>query len=178
MAANDSIIADTNEAKVALTMLARIVDWLAMLSALFGGLVLVSIAGMTCYSIAARAAGYEPVLGDFELVQVGLAVCIAAFLPWCQLHGGNIIVDFFTARASARNRNRLDAFGSVLVAVVMAVIAWRTAAGALSALHSNEETMILGFPIWLSYALMTPGLAMTSLVALLGAWQSWQKARQ
>lgn len=160
------------------SLAARVVDWLAMLSALFGGLVLLSIAGMTCYSIAARAAGYEPVLGDFELVQVGLAVCIAAFLPWCQLHGGNIIVDFFTARASERTRKRLDALGGVLVAAVMALIAWRTAVGAFSALRSNEETMILGFPIWLSYALMTPGLALSALVALFGAWQSWRKVRQ
>lgn len=166
----------THESIATQSLAARIVDRLAMLSALFGGLVLVSIAAMSCYSIAARALGYEPVLGDFELVQVGLAVCVAAFLPWCQLHGGNIIVDFFTARASNRTRYRLDALGGVLVAAVMALLTWRTAAGALSALGSGEETMILGFPIWLSYALMTPGLAMTALVALFGAMQSWRKA--
>lgn len=156
----------------------RAVDLLSKLSALFGGLVLVAIAGMTCYSIAARALGYSPILGDFELVQVGLAVCVAAFLPWCQLHRGNIIVDFFTARASSRVRAGLDAIGALLVALVMALVAWRTAAGALSALATGEETMILGFPIWLSYALMTPGLAMTALVALYGAWLSWGESRR
>lgn len=156
----------------------RIVDTLAMLSALFGGVVLIAIAGMTCYSIASRALGYEPILGDFELVQVGLAVCVAAFLPWCQLHRGNITVDFFTARASRQTRARLESFGALLVALMMALVAWRTAAGALSAFETGEETMILGFPIWLSYALMTPGLAMTALVALFGAWLSWQASRR
>jgi TRAP-type C4-dicarboxylate transport system permease small subunit len=167
-------LAGANEARPPRTPAARVIDTLAMLSALFGGLVLAAIAGMTCWSIAARALGYEPVSGDFELVQLGLAVSVAAFLPWCQMHGGNIIVDFFTARAAARTRQRLDAAGGLLVAAVMALVVWRTAAGALSALDTGEETMILGVPLWLSYALMTPGLAMTALVALFCAWQSWR----
>ena len=169
--------ANSNPPHIAPGTLARVVDRLAMLSALFGGLVLVAMAGMTCWSIAARALGHEPILGDFELVQVGLAVCVAAFLPWCQLQGGNIIVDFFTARTAARTRKRLDALGCLLVAAVMGLVAWRTAAGAASAFDTGEETMILGFPIWWSYALMTPGLAMTALVALHGAWQAWQGGR-
>jgi TRAP-type C4-dicarboxylate transport system permease small subunit len=168
------IPAGANDTDPPRSLRARIVDRLAMLSALFGGAVLTAIAGMTCWSVAARALGNEPVIGDFELVQLGLAVCVAACLPWCQLHGGNIIVDFFSAGAAARTRRRLDAFGGLLVAAVMALVAWRTAAGALSALETGEESMILGVPLWLSYALMTPGLAMTALVALSGALDSWR----
>jgi hypothetical protein len=34
-------------------------------------------------------------------------------------------------------------------------------AGAVSLREAGETTMLLGFPIWIAYAAMTPGLALT-----------------
>ena len=131
---------------------------------------------MVCTSIALRASGFNPIQGDFELLQVGLAVSVGAFLPWCHLKGGNIFVDFVTARASNRTQRRLDAVAGVLVCIMMALVAWRAGAGALAAKASGEVTMIRGFPLWISYLFMTPGLALTSLVALEVAWRRWKEA--
>ena len=149
---------------------------LAAASALFGGTVLVALSLMVCGSVALRATGFSPVQGDFELLQVGLAISVGTFLPWCHLKGSNMIVDFVTARAAKRTQRRLDAIASVLVALMMALIAWRAGAGALAARTSGEVTMIREFPLWISYALMTPGLALTSLVALDVAWRRWKEA--
>ena len=77
---------------------------LSAVSALFGGTVLVALALMVCSSVALRATGFAPILGDFELLQVGLAVSIGGFLPWCHLRGSNMFIDFVTARASTRCR--------------------------------------------------------------------------
>ncbi|MGH7311303.1 MAG: TRAP transporter small permease, partial [Candidatus Rokuibacteriota bacterium] len=77
----------------------RALDVLARAFALAGGAVLVLITGMAVASIVGRAVLGTPVPGDFELVQVGCGAAIAAFLPYCQLRRGNIIVDFFTVRA-------------------------------------------------------------------------------
>ncbi|HWQ37292.1 MAG TPA: TRAP transporter small permease [Burkholderiales bacterium] len=148
---------------------------LAAWAAIVAGAILAAIAGMVVTSVALRALGLAPVQGDFELVQVGLAACIALFLPWCQLRGSNIIVDFFTTRARIRTQRRLDAFAALLVALMMALVAWRAAAGAFSAHQSGETTMILGFPIWWSYAAMTPGLALTAVVALFCVWRAWRE---
>jgi TRAP-type C4-dicarboxylate transport system permease small subunit len=156
-------------------VLARAIEVLAVISAVLGGTITTAIALMSVTSITLRALGFLPIQGDFELVQVGLAASIALFMPWCQLKGGNIIVDFFTARAGIRTQRRLDCIGALLTALVMALVAWRTGVGALSALRTGETTMILGFPIWWSYAVMTPGLALTSLAALLCAWRFWRQ---
>ena len=51
-------------------------------------------------------------------------------MPWCQVRRGNIIVDFFTAGASEATRERLDRFGRLLLALVMALMAWRTRSAA------------------------------------------------
>ena len=166
----------TSEVLPASSPVSRTIRTLAAGSALFGGTMLVGLALMVCASVALRASGFNPIQGDFELLQVGLAVCVGAFLPWCHLKGGNVMVDFVTARAARRTRYRLDAIAGILVAVMMALLAWRAGAGALAAKASGEVTMIRGFPLWVSYLLMTPGLALTSLVALDVSWRRWKEA--
>ncbi|RPH75806.1 MAG: TRAP transporter small permease [Candidatus Rokuibacteriota bacterium] len=133
--------------------------------------------GMSVVSIAGRTVLSRPLAGDFELVQVGCAVAVAAFLPYCQLRRGNIIVDFFTVRAGPRVQASLDALGAVLLAAVMALLAWRTAAGMLTVKAAGEITMIVGFPVWLGYAAIVPSLALTALVGLATALEALKASR-
>ena len=91
---------------------------------------------------------------------------MALFMPWCQIKRGNIIVDFFTAKASERTQSLLDRAGALLLAVVLGVLAWRAALGCMSAYTSQSGSMMLGFPEWIVYACIVPGLALTCLIAL------------
>lgn len=139
---------------------------LAVLFAIAGGLLACAVALMVVTSVSARALIGTPIQGDVELTQVGIALAIALCLPWAQLHGSNIIVDFFTNKASERTQRRLDAFGALLLALMVGVLAWRTAAGALQVHGAEETTMILGLPMWIAYAVLAPGLALTAVIAL------------
>jgi TRAP-type C4-dicarboxylate transport system permease small subunit len=156
----------------------RALDVLARAFALAGGVVLVAMTGMSVVSIAGRTVLGRPLAGDFELVQVGCAVAVAAFLPYCQLRRGNIIVDFFTARAGPRVQAALDTLGALLLAAVMALLAWRTAAGMLTVKAAGEVTMIVGFPVWLGYAAIVPSLALAALAGLATALEAWTAPRR
>jgi TRAP-type C4-dicarboxylate transport system permease small subunit len=158
--------------------LGRAIYVLAAGAALLGGALLSAIALMSVGSIVLRSFGLRPIQGDFELVQVGLATCVTSVLPWCQLQGGNITVDFFTAHMRKRWRKRLDAIASVLFALVIALVAWRTGVGAASLKSAGETTMLLGFPLWIGYAAMTPGLGLTSAAALHSAALAWLEANR
>ena len=138
--------------------------------AVLGCLALIGIAITTVLSVAGRVLFSSPIQGDVELVQLAGAVGIACFLPYTQWQGGNIIVDFFTARASDATRRRLDAFGAIALGAVAALVAWRTAAGAMAAWDNEETSMLMAIPVWIPYALMTPGLALTALVSLHLSW--------
>jgi len=155
----------------------RALGGLARAFAFGGGALLVALTGMSVISITGRALLGTPVPGDFELVQIACGAAIAAFLPYCQLQRGNIIVDFFTTRASPRVQSALDALGAVLVALVMAVLAWRTAVGMVAVRASGEVSMIVGFPIWIGYAAIVPSLVLGTLVALSTARESWKAVR-
>ena len=135
-------------------------------SAAIGGLCLVAAATLTLLSVIGRALFSHPIQGDVELVQLACAVCVASFLPYTQFRGGNIIVDFFTNNASERSKSRMDGFGTLLYAIVLALICWRVGAGGLQA-HENQETsMLMAIPIWIPYVLMLPGLATAAIVGL------------
>ena len=142
--------------------LSRLAWWFAVLGGLCGCVVAV----MTVVSIAARALVSKPIQGDVELTQFGIAICISLCLPWCQLHGGNIIVDFFTQKATEATTRRLDALGGLLLALMVALLSWRTAAGAFAVGGAGETSMILGLPMWWVYAALAPGLALTGFIAL------------
>jgi TRAP-type C4-dicarboxylate transport system permease small subunit len=138
---------------------------LALWFAIAGGLAASAVAIMVVWSVVGRALTSRPIQGDVELTQFGTALAIALCLPWAQLHGSNIIVDFFTQNVRDRTRAVLDAFGALLLALMVGVLAWRTAVGAVSVREAFETTMILGLPMWITYAVLAPGLALTAVIA-------------
>jgi TRAP-type C4-dicarboxylate transport system permease small subunit len=141
--------------------------------ALAGGAMLSALTLMAVVSIGGRVAGH-PIQGDFELVQVGCAVAIALFLPYGQFKRANIIVDFFTARATTRTQRTLDSIGGLLLAAVMALVAWRTGAGAIAMKAGGETSMIMGLPLWFAYAAMTPAFALACAAGVYTAWCDWK----
>ena len=149
--------------------LESLLDALARACAILAGLLVVSITLLTTGSIVGRWLFDSPLLGDTEIIEFGMAVVVAGCLPICQWRGDNIIVDFFTTRATASTRDRMDRLGALLVALMMGLIAWRTGAGALDQKQSGTVTMLLQWPEWLAYALMTPPLALTAAMGLYSA---------
>ena len=144
----------------------RILESLAKASAILAGLLMTVITLMTCVSLIGRNTTGATLAGDFELTGVAAGAAIALFMPWCQLRRGNIIVDFFTAKASERTNAALDRLGALLLGLVFALLAWRTTLGGLNAYSSQSGTMMLGFPEWVVYAAMVPPFILTTLIAL------------
>lgn len=149
-------------------MLYKLLERLAGLCAILAGVLLTGITLMTCLSVLGRNTTGATLVGDFELTGVAAGAAIALFLPWCQLKRGNIIVDFFTSRASERTNAALDRIGACVLGLCMALLAWRTVLGGLSAWSTQSTTMMLGFPEWIPYTFMVPPLVLT---ALIGLWQ-------
>ncbi len=147
----------------------RLLAKLAGAFALLGGACALAVAGLTLASVLGRALWSQPLPGDVELSQFGIALAITLCLPWCQLQRGNIIVDFFTQSAPVRVNAGLDRFGALLLAVMLGLLAWRAGVGALAVQQAGETTMILGLPMWWSYAVLSPGLALTALIGLMQA---------
>jgi TRAP-type C4-dicarboxylate transport system permease small subunit len=138
--------------------------------AVVGSAIALAVAVMTTVSVVGRAFFKSPIQGDVELTQLGIALSISLCIPWCQLRGANIIVDFFTQDISTKKQGFLDAIGAALVALMCLLLAWRTGVGAMAVREAQESSMILGLPMWWAYASLAPGLALGGVVALVQAW--------
>jgi TRAP-type C4-dicarboxylate transport system permease small subunit len=147
----------------------RLLSTLARLCAVLAGVLLTVITLMACASLIGRNTTGWTLVGDFELSGAAAGAAIALFMPWCQVRRGHILVDFFTARASAATQGALDRLGALLLALAMALLAWRTTLGGLNAWNTQSTTMMMGLPEWIVYAGMVPPLALTALIALLQA---------
>jgi TRAP-type C4-dicarboxylate transport system permease small subunit len=142
--------------------------------ALAGGLVLIALTGMSFLSVVGRAAFAKPLPGDYELIQLGCAVAVAAFLPFCQMRGGHVLVDFSTAHSRPSARATLDTLGAVLLGIAAAVFTWRLTAGAIGLREANDQTTILEIPTWYAVALMVPSFALFSVAGFYTAWVHWR----
>jgi len=153
----------------------RLIYGLARLMALIGGVVLVGLILLTCISVLGRSGntlghadwleaiapalgeaiigtGIGPVLGDFEVVEAGIAFAVFAFLPWCQLRLGHATVDIFTAMLPERGNRVLVTFWDILFALMLILIAWRLYEGMAGKFRNGQTTFLLQFPIWWAYA--------------------------
>jgi TRAP-type C4-dicarboxylate transport system permease small subunit len=149
----------------------RLVDGIARVLAVLGGVVALAVAGVVVVSVVRRWLFSEPVPGDFELAQIGTAVAVFAFLPYCQVVRGNIVVDTFTAHLPARARHRIDALWDLVYAAAMALVATCLARGTWDMLASQEVSMVLRLPVWpgVAFGAVCCGfLAIVSLCTAIG----------
>lgn len=152
----------------------KLLELLARACAVAAGVLLTVITLMTCVSLIGRNTTGWTIVGDFELSGAAAGAAIALFLPWCQLKRGNIIVDFFTARAGAATQALLDRLGALLLALAMGLLTWRSAIGGFNAWKSQAGTMMLGFPEWIVYAGIVPALALTTAIAFVQALRGFE----
>lgn len=148
---------------------------LAYIFAVLGGLVALATGVMVTSSVVKRYITTKPIDGDVELVQMAIALSISLCIAWCQLKGANIIVDFFTQRVSERKTRVLDGIGSIMLAIMYGMLAWRTTVGAMAVYSARETSMTLELPSWWAYASLAPGLALAGAIALVQAYMHFQR---
>ena len=142
---------------------------IARVLAIAGGILVVGLAGLVTASVLMRWLGGQGINGDFELVQTGLALAVFTFLPLCQAHRGNVMVDTFTNRLPLRLQYVLDALWDVVYAAFAGFIAWRLAIGAMEAYTSRTTSMVLGLPIHYAIGACAAMAAFLSLICGLTA---------
>ncbi|MCE2870013.1 MAG: TRAP transporter small permease [Oxalobacteraceae bacterium] len=144
--------------------------------AIGGGLGFIALVVMSLISIVGRKLVSMPIPGDIEVMQMGTAVASAAMLAYCEMERHHLRVDFFTASVSPKTREILDTFSHLLLGLVAALIAWRTAVSAISIKEAGETSMILAWPVWVVVAAIVPSFALLALSGFYNAAMHWKSA--
>jgi len=118
----------------------RVLFAISKVLATFGGLLCCVMALLVTISVTGRYLFDSPIPGDYDLIAIICGCAVFAFLPYCQMVRGNVVVDFFTANISARSKAILDTFGNILYLFVAAMFTWRLYYGGLE-LRANHEVL-------------------------------------
>ena len=132
--------------------------------AMLGGFVLLAVVAINMVSVIGGFFG-KPFPGDFELTEVGVAVAAFSFLPWCQISGGNVTADIFTAGASKRAVAFFTLLGSLVALLFSVILIWRMYAGMLDQKEYGYTTAILQFPHWMAFVPILISLALLALAS-------------
>lgn len=164
---------------------------LSRAAALVGGAGLILLSLVTVYSVIGRAIGrylaevsvvsfWRPIRGDFELIEMGTALAIFAFLPYTQMVRGNVLVDFFTSAASPRVKAALAVPANLLFSALAVLLAWRMIVGTYELYSSTftQTTMLLRVPLWWGYLPATLFACLLALVCLFTVWRSFTEAAE
>lgn len=153
--------------------------WLELLCrafALAGGAILVAMTVMETVSISLRAVVGAPIPGDFELIKMGTAIAVVAFLPYCHLVKGNFIVDFVLARAPDGVKAAMDALGGLALGSIAAILLWRMTLGGIDLRASADKSMVLSLPIWTAFPPILLSLALLVVVSGYVFWRDLKAA--
>ena len=138
--------------------------------ALVGGGVILVIIALTCISIIGRAfvpfeIGIGPILGIYDITEIGMAAAIFAFLPWAQLTDAHARVDLFRDRIPSMMAGLLEVLFNTAMLVAAGVGAWRLYLGMQDKFAYGETTLIAQIPVWYGYAAAMVGATGFVLVA-------------
>jgi len=145
--------------------------------AIAGGTILLALVVMNVVSVVGSALFAWSFPGDFEMTEVGVAVAVFAFLPYCQLTGANVTADIFTSRTGPQTRSGLEAAAAGVAIGFSGLLFWRMFAGMLDQKAYNYTTTILQFPHWIAFIPILVSLALTALAATLTLTQALRSLR-
>lgn len=184
-----SSLATTSHTRI--TSLRRGLELPCRFAAIVGGLIVAMLSLMTVASIAGRwmsslplisdMAIFDwvgPITGDYELVEMGTAIAVFLFLPYCHLRGGHVTVDLLVMRAPRCVQYLLAFLAEVLFLIVAAVMTWRLYHGMLDKQRYMETSMLLGIPLWWGYIGGILGFALLTLVCLYRALETVSRDTQ
>ncbi len=103
---------------------------------------------MITISVTGRYFFAAPVPGDWDLIGIFCGMAVFAFLPYCQLTRGNVVVDFFTVNMAPRGKAMLDSVGTLLYLLIAAMYTWRLYYGGWELYESSEVLAAFNFYRW------------------------------
>lgn len=131
------------------------------------GLVLVAIMVLVSVSVFFRYVLNQPILGDQEFVEVGMALVVMMAMPYATYSGAHIRVDILDHRLGAFGRFAGDLLARAVGCFVLFLLIQKTWDKTVDAVKYEEVTNMIELPVWIIYGAITAGMGVYILVLVL-----------
>ena len=132
--------------------------------ALLGGLVLFGLVLLVSTAVFARYVLNQPILGDQELVEIGMALVVMAAMPLTTFQNGHIRVDILDHRIGAMGRFAGDIFARVVSCIVLVLLVRKSWDKMLDAHEYDDVTNMIEIPVCIAYGAITFGMGLFAVV--------------
>lgn len=134
--------------------------------ALLGGVVLFVIMALVSAAVFFRYVLNAPILGDKELVEIGMSLVVMLAMPYTAHRGAHIRVDILDGKLGSFGRFIGDIFARGVGVFVLVLLIGKTWDKALDA-YEYEVTNMIEIPVWIPYGAITFGMGLFALVLAL-----------
>ena len=136
-------------------------------SALLGGIVLFAIMILVSVAVFFRYVLNQPILGNQELVEIGMAVVVMLAIPYTSLKGQHIRVDIFDNMLGDAGRFFCDLVSRSIGVFVLYLLVQKAWDKALDAYEYEDVTNMIEIPVWIAYGAITAGMGLFACVLVL-----------
>jgi TRAP-type C4-dicarboxylate transport system permease small subunit len=134
--------------------------------AAFSGVALFVIMCLVSYAVFRRYVMNDPVLGDAEIVQMGMSIVVMMAMPYATASGAHIRVDIFDRKIGCWGRFLGDALARSLGAYILFLLIRKTWDKALDAHEYGDVTNMIEIPVWIAYGAITIGMGGYAVVLI------------
>lgn len=136
-------------------------------SALLAGFMLLAIMGLVAVSVFYRYALNQPILGNQELVEIGMSVVVMLAIPYTSLRGEHIRVDIFDGSLGDAGRFFADLFSRSIGIFVLVLLVRKAWGKMLDAHEYGDVTNMIEVPVAIAYGAICFGMGLFIVVLVL-----------
>ena len=151
-------------------------DRLCLVLAWLSGLIAAFVMSVTFVGVIMRYVLREPLMGGFEMIEIGMGLIVFTALPWMVRRNGNIRVTILSDKFPPLLARWTEFAGQALGTVVLGFVAWRVWLQGDRLLTYNEVTMELRVPKGLIAQGMSALLVVTALAFLVCAIEALRRS--
>ena len=144
----------------------RWIEQTLKLVALIGGFILFLIMALVSVAVYFRYILNSPILGDTELVEIGMSLVVMMAMPFVTLTNSHIRVDVLDRFIGSAGRFIGDIFARLISCFVLGLLVLKTWDKTLEAIEYEDVTNMIELPVWIPYGAITVGFGLTVLVLL------------
>lgn len=133
--------------------------------ALAGGFAVVAVSALTVISVIGRYTISMPIMGDYEIVEYGIAIAAFSFFAFTHAEDNHLIAEFFSSHMSERTTRVIDSIQNMILFAVLVVLIWRVIIGGFDKFETGDESMFLRMRVWWLHVVGTLGLVLFAWVA-------------
>ena len=131
-----------------------------------GGLMIISLTGITVIDVILRYFFSSPIFGARDISKLILLTAVALSVAYSARTGGQVSIELFSGMMGPRFIRFAEVFVRLIAIVMLLILAWRLWLSSLNASEFGEASLALEIPFRPFYSILSLGMLLYAVVLI------------